>query len=92
MNIQATHGFTIGGSRKSDDDRVTGMVAEAGVLAPVAATAREKHVAFAVVFLSILALAAIIGSPLFVSSAQAQSAGHHKHHKAHHHVKHHKTV
>jgi diguanylate cyclase (GGDEF)-like protein len=60
MNIQATHGFTIGSSRKPDDDRVTGMVAEGGVLAPVAATAREKHVAFAVVFLSILALAAII--------------------------------
>jgi diguanylate cyclase (GGDEF)-like protein len=60
MNIQATHGFTIGISRNSDDDRVTGMAAEAGVLAPVAATAREKHVAFAVVFLSILALAAII--------------------------------
>src|SRR5580698_6621168 len=60
MNIQATHSFTIGGSRKSDDDRVTGMVAEGGVLAPVAASTREKHVAFAVVFLSILALAAII--------------------------------
>jgi diguanylate cyclase (GGDEF)-like protein len=60
MNIRATHGFTIGGSRKSDDDRVTGMVAEGGVLAPVAATAREKHVAFVVVFLSILALAAIL--------------------------------
>jgi hypothetical protein len=38
----------------------------------------------------LLALAAIISSPLFVSSAQAQTAGHHKHHKAHHHTRHHK--
>jgi len=36
----------------------------------------------------LLALAAIICSPLFVSSAQAKTAGHHKHHKAHHHAHH----
>jgi diguanylate cyclase (GGDEF)-like protein len=60
MNIQAAPGFAIGGSPTPDDYRVTGMAADGGPLAPVAASGREQQVAFAVVFLSMLGLAIII--------------------------------
>jgi diguanylate cyclase (GGDEF)-like protein len=60
MNIEATHGFATGGSPRSGGYRATGMIIEGGTLAPEAASAREKHVAFVVVLLSTLALAAVI--------------------------------
>ena len=60
MNIQAPHSFTIGVQPQPDGDRITKMVTEGSSMAPVLASPRERHLALAVVLLSVLALAVMI--------------------------------